>query len=168
MASRFSRRPSNTDLLRRTGRLDAVISTAGRAAFRRLSDIQPAILDALVYSLGLKDKLMGQVNLALAARDVLAPGGSIALTSGTTSDNPILGGSLLSMVNGALEHWVQAAATEMPNGLRLNVVSPRLDEGTPAEAVQAFPGFELVCPRRVGLTCLRCLEGGVSGKIVRV
>lgn len=155
-------------MLERVGELDAVISTAGRANFRGLAAIEPAALDDSVYGLGLRDKLMGQVNLALAARRVLRDGGSITLTSGTTSDEPILGGSSLSMVNGALEHWAQAAATELPRGIRLNVVSPSLVEGTPAPAIAAFPGFEVVSGQRVALAYLRCVESGITGRILRV
>lgn len=154
--------------LRRLGPLDAVVSTAGRAHFRALSDVQSAALQESVYGLGLQDKLMGQVNLALAAREVLQPGGSITLTSGTTSTEPILGGSALSMVNGALESWVRAAATELPQGWRINAVSPSLVEGTPAAACAAFPGFELVSGPRVAQAYLRCLFSGITGQVIRV
>jgi NAD(P)-dependent dehydrogenase (short-subunit alcohol dehydrogenase family) len=150
------------------GALDAIVSTAGRANFGMLSDAKPAALADSVYGLGLRDKLMGQVNLALAARTVLRPGGSVVLTSGTTSDQPVMGGAGLSMANGALESWARAAATEMPNGLRLNVVCPSLVEGTPAAACAAFPGFELISGQRVALAYMRCLLSGISGQVVRV
>jgi hypothetical protein len=149
------------------GPLDAVISTAGRARFAPLAAVEPADLEHSVYGLGLRDKLMGQVNLALAARAVLRPGGSVTLTSGTTSQDPILGGSSLSMVNGALEHWVRAAATEL-RPLRINIVSPSLVEGTPPGAVAAFPGFELVPGSKVALAYVRALESGLSGEVLRV
>lgn len=155
-------------VLHELGPLDAVISTAGRARFGPLAQAAPAALDESVYGLGLHDKLMGQVNLALAARAVLRPGGSITLTSGTTSTEPVLGGAGLSLVNGALESWVRAAATEMPNGIRLNVVSPSLVEGTPSAACAAFPGFELVSGRRIALAYQRCLFSGITGQVLRV
>lgn len=154
--------------LQAIGPLDAVVSTAGRARFGPLSQAAPAALDESVYGLGLHDKLMGQVNLALAAREVLRPGGSITLTSGTTSTEPVLGGAGLSLVNGALESWVRAAATELPQGWRLNVVSPSLVEGTPAAACAAFPGFEVVSARRVALAYLRSLLSGINGQVLRV
>jgi NADP-dependent 3-hydroxy acid dehydrogenase YdfG len=150
------------------GPLDAVISTAGRARFGPLAQAQPAGIDASVYGLGLRDKLMGQVNLALAARAVLRPGGSITLTSGTTSTEPVIGGAGLSLVNGALESWARAAATELPQGWRLNVVSPSLVEGTPAAACAAFPGFELVSGQRVALAYVRCLMSGITGQVLRI
>lgn len=150
------------------GSLDAVISTAGRANFGPLSQAVPAEVSDSVYGLGLRDKLMGQVNLALAAREVLRPGGSITLTSGTTSTEAVLGCAGLSLVNGALESWARAAATELPQGWRLNVVSPSLVEGTPAAAVAAFPGFEVVSGHRVAQAYLRCLLSGINGQVLRV
>ncbi len=150
------------------GPLDAVISTAGRARFARLADIDAADGQQSTYSLGLHDKLMGQVNLALAARAVLKPGGVIVLTTGTTSREPVIGGSSLSMVNGALECWVRAAATELRDDLRLNAVSPSLVEGTPAAACSAFPGFACVSGVQVGLAYVRCLRSGLTGQILAV
>lgn len=150
------------------GPLDAVISTAGRASFARLADIDAADGQPSPYHLGLQDKLLGQVNLALAARGVLKPGGVIVLTTGTTSREPIIGGSSLSMVNGALECWVRAAATELGNGLRLNAVSPSLVEGTPAAACAAFPGFAPVSGTQVGLAYVRCLRSGLTGQVLVV
>lgn len=154
--------------LRALGPLDAVISTAGRARFGPLAQALPAALDASVYGLGLHDKLMGQVNLALAAREVLRPGGSITLTSGTTSTEPVLGGAGLSLVNGALESWVRAAATELPQGWRINVVSPSLVEGTPPAARSAFPGFEPVSGHRIAQAYVRCLLSGITGQVLRI
>ena len=150
------------------GLLDAVVSTAGRARFARLVDIEAADIGQSIYTLGLQDKLMGQVNLALAARAALKPGGVIVLTTGTTSREPIIGGSSLSMVNGALECWVRAAATELGNGVRINVVSPSLVEGTPAAACAAFPGFATVPGEQVALAYLRCLRSGLTGRVVYV
>ena len=79
-----------------------------------------------------------------------------------------LGGAGLSLVNGALESWARAAATELPQGWRLNVVSPSLVEGTPAAARAAFPGFEVVSGHRVALAYLRCLSSGINGQVLRV
>lgn len=73
------------------GRLDHIISAAGRVEFVPLEEVEVAELEDSKYGLGILDKLMGQVNLTLAARDYLTDGGSVVLTTGTTSDEPILG-----------------------------------------------------------------------------
>jgi NAD(P)-dependent dehydrogenase (short-subunit alcohol dehydrogenase family) len=150
--------------LERAGRVHHVVSAAGRAAFVPLAAVAPATVTESAYALGLADKLMGQVNLALAARDWLEPGGSVVLTSGTTDREPIAGGSSLSMVNGALSAWVQAAATEFPPGLRLNLVSPGLVAESPPPAHRAFAGFLPVPAATVALAYLRCLQGGFTGR----
>jgi len=153
--------------LKSAGPLDAVISTAGRANFVPLSAVPPAGIEASPYGLGLKDKLLGQVNLALAAREVLSEGGSIILTTGTTNETPVLGGSSLSMVNGAIEAWVRAAATEL-RGIRINAVSPSLIEGTSGPALAAFPGFEVVSGQKMAYAYIRCLESGINGVTLRI
>ena len=154
--------------LQQAGPLDAIVCTAGRANFSPLSNINAAQGDDSLYAFGLRDKLMGQVNLALASRGILRRAGSITLTSGTTSDDPILGGSSLSMVNGALEAWVRAAATEWPDEVRLNLVSASLVEGTPASAANAFPGIPVMPGERVAQSYLRCLGSGIRGQTIRV
>ena len=58
------------------------------------------------YEVGLKDKLMGQVNLVLIGRDFLADGGSFTLTTGVLDHDPIRQGSSASMVNGAFNAFV--------------------------------------------------------------
>ncbi|ELR65941.1 short chain dehydrogenase [Photobacterium marinum] len=100
------------------GKVDAIISTAGQARFapfNALSDDD--------YLLGLENKLMGQVNLVRYGADYVKLGGSITLTSGVLSRKPMAGSASISMVNGALESFVRAAALEL-HQLRLNVVAP--------------------------------------------
>jgi hypothetical protein len=96
------------------------------------------------FDVGLRDKLMGQVNVVLAAQDALVDGGSFTLTSGILSEDPIRLGVCASLVNGALESFVRAAAIELPRGLRINIVSPTLlQESVPAYGPY-FPGYKPV------------------------
>ena len=133
------------------GPIDAVACAAGSVNFRPLDAIEPAGVAESVYGLGLASKLMGQVNLALAARETLRDGGSITLVSGILSDVPVAAGSSASMVNGALEAFARAAAIELPRRLRINVVSPNVL----AESMNAyglfFRGFEPVPAARAAL-----------------
>jgi NAD(P)-dependent dehydrogenase (short-subunit alcohol dehydrogenase family) len=99
--------------------VDAVVSCAGSAAFRTLAQLTDAD-----FQLGLRSKLMGQVNLTRAAMGQLVDGGSITLTSGVLAQEPMPGGAAISLVNAALEGFVRGAAIELPRGLRINVVSP--------------------------------------------
>ena len=133
------------------GPLDAVFSTAGNLNFLPLEKIEPATIDQSVYGLGLKDKLMGQVNLALTARDFLKDGGSITLISGILSDETIVGGSSGGMVSNAIDGFVRAAAIELPRGLRINAVSPSVLEESMEHYGEYFRGIEPVSALRA--TC---------------
>jgi hypothetical protein len=55
------------------------------------------------FRIGLNSKLLGQVSLALLGQHFLTDGGSITLTGGTVSDEPIRFGANASTVNAALE-----------------------------------------------------------------
>ena len=159
---------SIADALKGLGRIDAIACAAGKVNFVPLSEIQPAALDASVYTLGLKDKLMGQVNLALAARDHLNDGGSITLISGILSEHPIAAGSSASMVNSALEGFVRAAAVELPRGLRINLISPNVFVESMDSYGPFFRGFEAVPASRAGLAYSRSIEGLQTGQIYKV
>jgi len=105
-------------MFEKVGKIDAVISTAGLAnfaPFHALSDDD--------FQLALNNKLMGQVNLVRLGREYVKQGGSITLTSGVLSRQPMPGSASISMVNGALESFVKAAALEL-HQIRLNVVAP--------------------------------------------
>jgi NAD(P)-dependent dehydrogenase (short-subunit alcohol dehydrogenase family) len=154
--------------LQQAGELDAVISTAGKVTFAPLADFKAAPHGQSLHTLGITDKLMGQVNLALAARDHLRDGGSITLTTGILSDQPIVAGSSASLVNGAVEAFVGAAAIELPRGLRINVVSPSvLVEAMPSYA-PFFRGFEPVTAARAALAFSRSVEGAQTGQVYKV
>jgi NAD(P)-dependent dehydrogenase (short-subunit alcohol dehydrogenase family) len=150
------------------GALDAVACCAGAVTFAPLAEIQPALINESVYGRGLRNKLMGQVNLALAARDCLRDGGSITLITGVLADIPIRAGSSASMVNGALEAFVRAAAVELPRGLRINAVSPNVFQESMADYGPFFRGFEAVPAARAALAFSRSIEGLQTGQIFRV
>ena len=100
------------------GHVDAVISTAGVAAFAGFDDLTDKD-----YQTALNNKLMGQINLLRLGKPFINEGGSITLTSGVLSREPMHGSSVISMANGALESFVKAAALEISN-FRVNVVAP--------------------------------------------
>jgi NAD(P)-dependent dehydrogenase (short-subunit alcohol dehydrogenase family) len=106
-------------LLKRVGRVDAIASAAGSAAWKPLGELDDADFD-----FSLKNKLMGQVNLARYGFDAVNDGGSITLTSGYLAQHPMIGSGGVSLVNSGLEGFGRAAALEAPRGIRVNVVSP--------------------------------------------
>jgi NAD(P)-dependent dehydrogenase (short-subunit alcohol dehydrogenase family) len=150
------------------GTLDAVACAAGAVNFTPLGAIAPAAIADSVYGLGLANKLMGQVNLTLAARDCLAEGGSITLIGGVLADEPIVAGSSASMVNGALEAFARAAAIELPRSLRINVVSPTVFVESMEGYAPFFRGFEPVPVAKAALAFSRSIEGRQTGQVYKV
>ena len=154
--------------LKQAAPLDAVACAAGAVNFAPLSAIKPASIEQSSYGLGLSNKLMGQVNLALAARGNLREGGSITLIAGVLSQTPIATGSSASMVNAAIEAFAMAAATEMPRGIRINAVSPTVFEESMADYGPFFRGFDPVPVARAARAFSRSVEGLETGKTYRV
>ena len=105
-------------MFKQTGHVDAVISTAGLANFGALDQLPDE-----AFQLALNNKLMGQVNLVRTGRQFINRGGSVTLTSGVLSREPMQGSVVVSLVNGALESFVKAAALELDE-FRINVVAP--------------------------------------------
>ena len=147
-----------------TGPVDAVISTTGKLHFGPLQQMTPE-----QFNVGLQDKLLGQVRLALAAQHHLNAGGSITLTSGIVSAQPIRDGANATAVNHALEGFVRAAALELlPRGLRINVISPNVLVESMEAYGPYFPGFEAVTAQRAALAFQRAVEGIQSGETITV
>ena len=148
--------------------LDAVACAAGAVNFHPLSAISVASIAESSYGLGLANKLMGQVNLTLAARDALREDGSITLIAGVLSGDPIAFGSSASMVNGAIESFARAAAIELPRGLRINAVSPTVFEESMGSYGPFFRGFDPVPVARAARAFSRSIEGRQTGQVYRV
>jgi len=159
----ITRDDSVEDLFRETGPLDAIVSAAGGLHFGPLATMRPAD-----FNIGLQDKLLGQVRLALLGQHVLRDGGSITLTTGIVAEEPILQGANATAVNASVEGFVRAAAIELPRGLRINAVSPTMLAESQAAYGPLFPGFEPVPAERVALAYVRSVEGPQTGRVYRV
>lgn len=145
------------------GKVDGVVTATGKVHFGPLEQ-----MSIEQFWVGLRDKLMGQINVVFAALPYVNDGGSFTLTSGILGDEPILQGASATTVNLALEGFVRGAAIELPRGLRINVVSPTvLTESMDAYA-PFFRGFEPVSAQRAALAYLRSVEGAQTGCVYRV
>ncbi len=71
-------------LFEQTGKFDALICAAGNVNFVPLADMNDSD-----FELGLRDKLMGQVNLLLIGREYANDGASFTFTSGILNRDPI-------------------------------------------------------------------------------
>ena len=150
-------------LFEKVGKMDAVICTAGNVHFGPWKELSPEKFD-----IGVRDKLMGQVNLVLAGQKFLADGGSFTLTSGILSEDPIRYGAAASLINGALESFVRAAAIELPRKLRINVVSPTVVQESMDSFGPFFRGYKAIPARDAALAYSKSVEGGQTGQIYKV
>lgn len=105
-------------LFDRIGPVDAIISAAGDGVMGRFDDESDE-----AYDLALKSKIMGQVNLTRIGTSYLNSGGSITLTSGAVTTNPMPNTAAIAIGAGAIEAFVAASALELVDDKRINAIS---------------------------------------------
>ncbi|MCB1448371.1 MAG: short chain dehydrogenase [Rhizobiaceae bacterium] len=142
------------------GRLDAVVCTAGKTSFSPLAEMSEEKM-----KVGIGDKLMGQVNLVLEGTRHLNDGGSFTLISGVLGYDFIRTGTNASLVNGALQSFVRAAAIELPRGIRINSVSPTVFVESMEHYGPFFPGFKPVPVADAALAYRKSVEGLQTGQV---
>lgn len=156
-------RESIESLYQKIGNFDALVATTGEVYFGALHEFTPE-----QYEIGLNSKLMGQVNLVLAGLKYINPNGSFTLTSGILNRDPIRFGSSAAMVNGALDAFVKGAAIEMPNGVRINAVSPTVLVESMDNYAPFFRGFVPAPASRVAFAYSKSVEGAQTGVVYSV
>lgn len=144
------------------GKFDALVCVSGDGHFGPLSSMKDTD-----FRIGINSKLMGQVNLVLIGQHYINPKGSFTLTSGSLAEDPIILGANLSTMNGAINGFVQGAAIELENGVRINAVAPGVVEESPAY-FPYFPGHIPVAMERVTQAYVKSALGGQTGQIYKV
>jgi NAD(P)-dependent dehydrogenase (short-subunit alcohol dehydrogenase family) len=145
------------------GKVDAVVCIAGDAKW--------AAFDSMTeedFYIGLKSKLMGQVNLVRIGQNYLNAGGSFTLTTGILADHPVVFTTSAAMVNGGIHSFVKAAALELKNELRINVVSSGLVEDAVEKYEAYFPGHNPIPMKKVINGYVKSVEGKGTGEIIRM
>jgi len=143
--------------------IDAVICAAGPAKFGALSELTEDD-----HYVGIRGKLMGQVNLVRIGQSYLNDNGSFTLTTGILADDPVPGSSSLALVNGGLHSFSLAAALELPRGLRINVVAPTVVSDAAEKYSDIFPGYTPVSMERVTDGYVRSVFGKTTGRVFRI
>ena len=154
---------SITAMLSEVGMIDALICTAGEAKWAPFD-----VLTEEDYYVGLKNKLMGQVNLTRIGQSFLNPNGSITLTTGILADDPVEKTASAAMVNGAIHSFVKAASLELKQGQRLNAVSAGMVEDAYGKYKDYFLGHNPVAMRKVVNGYVRSVIGKDNGNIIRI
>ncbi len=145
------------------GKLDAIVCIAGEAKWAPFVDLSEDD-----FYIGIRSKLMGQVNLVRIGMEHLNPGGSFTLTTGILADDPVYMTTSAAMVNGAIHSFVKAAAQEVTDGKRINVVSAGLVEDAKEKYQHYFPGHNPIPMERVSNGYVRSIEGHGNGEIIRI
>ncbi len=150
------------DVFGNIGQVDAIVSAVGSVAFKKLDSMNDDD-----WLLGFKNKLLGQINIVQVGSQYLNENGSITLTSGIISERPIAYGIAAATVNGALEHFVRAAALELPAGQRINIVSPTVLTESLDKYADFFPGFIAMDGKDVAQFYKRAVMGVENGQVIR-
>lgn len=150
-------------MFEKVGNLDAIICIAGEAKW---DDFNALTEDD--YYIGLKSKLMGQVNLVRIGQHYLNPKGSITLSTGILADDPVVKTTSAAMVNGGIHSFVKAVALEIENGIRVNVVSSGMVEDAYEKYRDYFPGHNPIPMKKVVNGYVRSVNGKGNGEIIRI
>ncbi|MEO9967483.1 MAG: short chain dehydrogenase [Reichenbachiella sp.] len=151
------------ELFETVGEFDAVISIAGEAKWAAMKDMKEGD-----YYVGIRSKLMGQVNLVRVGMEYINPNGSFTLTTGILADKPVDLTTSAAMVNGGIHSFVKAAALEMTKGIRINAVSSGLVEDAVEKYQDFFPGHNAIPMSKVVNGYIESLEGKSNGEIIRI
>lgn len=147
----------------KTDKQDAIISIAGEARWAEFN-----ALSEDDYYIGLKSKLMGQVNLVRIGQHYLNPKGSITLSTGILADDPVVKTASAAMVNGGIHSFVQAVALEIENGIRVNAVSLGMVEDAYEKYKDYFPGHNPIPMQKAVNAYIRSVMGKGNGEVIRV
>lgn len=145
------------------GKVDAVVCIAGEAKW--------AAFDTMTeedFYIGLKSKLMGQVNLVRIGQKFVNAGGSFTLSTGILADDPVDMTSSPAMVNGAIHSFAKAVSLELKDGKRINVVSSGLVEDAIDKYEAYFPGHNPIPMEKVVNGFVKSIEGKGTGQIIRM
>jgi NAD(P)-dependent dehydrogenase (short-subunit alcohol dehydrogenase family) len=138
------------------GEVDAIITTAGDAAFVALDKLTDEQIQ-----LSLNSKLMGQINAVRKGLKNLRPNGVAVITGGMLAYSPWPQTSMITMVNAGLEGFVRAAALDMTDGRRIVIVHPPwVAETAMALGMDATPWPNAA---KVAEAYLRAVEGNQNG-----
>ncbi len=159
----FSNADSIDKMFAAVGNVDAIVCTAGDAKWDKFDHLTEED-----FYIGIKSKLMGQVNTVRLGRKYLNPYGSITLSTGILADDPVDMTTSAAMVNGAIHSFVKAVALELENGIRINTVCSDLVEDSYEKYKDYFPGNTPVPMHKIVDGYVKCVEGKINGRIIRI
>ena len=158
----FSDSKSIKSMFEKVGKVDSIIAIAGDAKWDKFENLSEDD-----FYIGIKSKLMGQVNVVRIGKYYLNPGGSITLSTGILADDPVDMTTSAAMVNGAIHSFVKAVVLEL-NNIRVNVVCSDLVEDAYEKYKDYFPGNTPVPMHKIVDGYVKCVGGKINGRILRI
>jgi NAD(P)-dependent dehydrogenase (short-subunit alcohol dehydrogenase family) len=149
------------DMYRKIGAFDALICTAGPTYVGPWKN-----LDDKTFRNGVEGKMMGQINLVLIGQRYINPKGSFTLITGALAQEPQRHFANASAANAAVEGFVRAAAIELPDGIRINAVSPGVIEDSP-QYFPYFPGELPVTMNQLEYGFRKSVFGPGTGQVIK-
>ncbi|WP_433329151.1 short chain dehydrogenase [Spirillospora sp. CA-294931] len=144
----------------RVGSVDAVANAAGWVPWKPFGELGHE--DVLA---GLRGKALSQVDLVREGLAHVAPGGSFTLVTGVLARDQLFTGTVAALANGAVEAFVRAAAIELPDHRRINVVSPTVFTESMDAYGDLFVGWKPVPVAEAARAYLRSVEGRHTGRV---
>ncbi len=158
----FSDLESIKKMFEDVGTVDAIVAIAGDAKWDKFENLSEDD-----FYIGIRSKLMGQVNTVRIGKNYLNKGGSITLSTGILADDPVDMTTSAAMVNGAIHSFVKAVVLELEN-IRINVVCSDLVEDSYEKYKDYFPGNTPVPMHKIVDAYVKCIEGKITGRILRI
>ncbi len=149
--------------LSKLGQLDAIVCIAGEAKWDDFNNLSEED-----YYIGLRSKLMGQVNLVRIGQKYLNNKGSITLSTGILADDPVVKTTSAAMVNGAIHSFVKAVDLEIENEIRVNAVCLGLVEDAYEKYKDYFPGHNPISMKKAVSAYAKSVEGKGRGEIIKI
>jgi NAD(P)-dependent dehydrogenase (short-subunit alcohol dehydrogenase family) len=148
-----------TELYEKVGRVDAVACAAGGVPWKPITE-----MTTQDYLDGFRDKVASQVELVRQGVGRIAERGSFTLITGVLAREPVRTGTAASLVNGAVEAFVRAAAIEIAPQ-RVNAVSPTVFTESLDAYGDLFAGMEPVDVADAARAYVRSVEGAQTGQV---
>jgi NAD(P)-dependent dehydrogenase (short-subunit alcohol dehydrogenase family) len=158
----FSDASSIKKMFEEVGEVDSIVAIAGDAKWDKFNNLSEED-----FYIGIKSKLMGQVNVVRIGKNYLNKGGSITLSTGILADDPVDMTTSAAMVNGAIHSFVKAVVLEL-DMVRVNVVCSDLVEDAYEKYKDYFPGNTPVPMHKIVDGYVKCIEGKITGRILRI
>jgi NAD(P)-dependent dehydrogenase (short-subunit alcohol dehydrogenase family) len=146
-----------------SNRLDHIVCCTGDALFKPL-----AVSSRADYAQALNSKVLGQIDIVLQGIEAVKDSGSFTLTSGCLDKQYIPLSVGAGTANIAVNGFVRSAQSDLPRGLRINVVSPGLLTESIGAYGSYFTGFQTVDAKDVAFAYVRSVYGGITGKVLEV